>query len=55
LKGENCIVLEVVVLSDQITLGSSSAHLLFGGSVMFLLIPEKMTSLARSTALLDCG
>jgi hypothetical protein len=55
LKGENWVVLDVVVLWDQITLGNSSAHLLLGRSVMFLLMPAKMTPLARSTAPLDCG
>jgi hypothetical protein len=55
LKGENWVVLDVVVLWDQITLGNYSAHLLLGRSVMFLLMPAKMTPLARSTAPLDYG
>jgi hypothetical protein len=49
------VVLDVVVLWDQIILGSSSTHLLLGRSVMFLLMPVKMTPFARSTAPLDCG
>ena len=49
------MALQVVVLCDQTTFGSSWAHLPRGRSVMFFLIPVNIFPFALSSAPLDYG
>src|SRR6185503_3881449 len=55
LNGVNLVVLDSDVLWDQMTFGSSSAHLPFFRSNSHFLMLPKMIPLALSTAPLDCG